>query len=519
MSGARRRSARLLAKDEFDLPVDLSEEALKEEAKIKSDLLKFPIDDEDWVVFFCEYFEYIEKNIGVCLSKIPALRNVTMGDLNKAGIEGGGFDIEFDIYGNTNYNIGLYYSLFSQFRDGTNKILSCDKINLLLSYVGKAVLRMADEYNKTSANELIAFLRKIVVIIELSVFKEVFLHYMTGDSTGHKHSIDFNYHNKTTHGWYIGIWLRKQEYLGIVTSSGKKSRIKYDNGLRLFVRNFLNRVITYMRKYTSNYPLKHEKPYNYSDDIRKVLKYPLPYNGEYQFNTPIHYYYISRKDWDCIPNFLLPEEARWVSFAKNFKHPSLWKNRPPQWWIKRIEDKKGLLNGYAWWKSGTDEEERNQKELVGTKNLAKWLAINGTLEEQYDVHAGLWDADNEDFEEAGMKFGGMSKNPKKKTKKTFKIIPDKDITLDPKINKELKYRLMLYFKYNADNCTNTNAKPDLIDNIYTNKLNSSLILDDFSAMDLPKRKVAKAAKAATYIPKLVPSSKMRTAHAAHAATR
>ena len=375
---------------------------------------------------------------------------------------------------------------------------------------------MADQYNKTSANELIAFLRKIVVILELSVFKEVFLHYMTGDSTGHKHSIDFNYHNKTTHGWYIGIWLRKQEYLGIVTSSGKKSRIKYDNGLRLFVRNFLNRVITYMRKYSSNYPLKHEKPYNYSDDIRKVLKYPLPYNGEYQFNPPIHYYYISREDWDCIPNFLLPEEARWVSFAKNFKHPSLWKNRPPQWWIKRIEDKKGLLNGYAWWKSGTDEEERNQKELVGTKNLAKWLAINGTLEEQYDVHAGLWDADNEDFEEAGMKFGGMSKNPKKKTKKTFKIIPDKDITLDPKINKELKYRLMLYFKYNADKCTNTNAKPDLIDNIYTNKLNSSLILDDFSAMDLPKRKVAKAA---TYIPKLVPSSKMRAAHAARAATR
>jgi hypothetical protein len=139
MSGARRRSARLLAKDEFDLPVVLSEEALKEEAKIKSDLLKFPIDDEDWVVFFCEYFEYIEKNIGVCLSKIPALHNVTMGDLNKAGIEGGGFDKAFDDYGNTNYNIGLYYSLFSQFRDGTNKILSCDKINLLLSYVGKAV--------------------------------------------------------------------------------------------------------------------------------------------------------------------------------------------------------------------------------------------------------------------------------------------------------------------------------------------------------------------------------------------
>lgn len=483
MSGVRRRSARLLAKEEVDIgDLEPSDAAKREEERIRNDEAKFPIDDEDWVVFFCEYFDFIENNIGECLSKIPELHNVSIGDLYKVGIDGGGFDNAFDNYGNTNFNIGLYYSLFTQFRDGTNKISGCNKINLLLSYVGKALLRMAGIYNSKSPNDLIAFLRKIVVILELSVFQEVFLHYMTGDSTGHKHSIDFTYHKKTTHNWYIGIWLRKQEYLGVVTSNGKNSRIKYDNGLRLFVRNFLNRVITYMRTYGSNYPLECEKPYNYSANIKKVLRDPLPYNGLYKYTAPMHYYYISKDDWDYMPNFLLPDDARWTSFAKNFKHPSKWHNPPPQWWIDRIEDKKGLLKGFAWWKSGTDVEEKFKILLEGTKDLAKWLAINGTLPEQYNEHSELWDADNEDFEEAGMKFGGfyggISKTPSKKTKKIFKIIPDKDITLDPQIKKELKYVLKQYFYYNADKCTNTNAssKCDLIDDIYTNKLINSSIL-------------------------------------------
>ena len=514
MSAPRRRSARLLAKEEFDIgDLELSDAAKREKKKIQDDEEKFPIDDEDWVVFFCEYFEYIENNIGVCLSKIPELSNVTIGKLYNVGIDGGGFDNAFDNYGDTNFNIGLYYSLFTQFRDGTNKINDCTKINLLLSYVGKAVLRMAGQNNSKSANDLIAFFRKIVVILELSVFQEVFLHYMTGDSTGHAHSIDFTYHNKATHNWYIGIWLRKQEYLGVVTSNGKNYRIKYDSGLRKFVRNFLNRLITYMRTHHSNYPLGYEKPYNYSGNIKKVLREPLPYNGLYKYNTPLHYYYISKDDWDYMPNFLLPDDARWTSFAKNFKHPSKWHNPPPQWWIDRIEDKYGLLQGFAWWKSGTDVEEDFEKRLKGTKNLAKWLAINGTLPQQYEEHSRLWDADNEDFEEAGMKFGGMSggisKTPSKRTKKIFKIIPDKDIALDPKINKELKYRLKQYFDFNKASCANTNAntKCDLIDDTYTNKLNSSIILY------CTAKKITQ--KAATSIPKKTsPPSKMRAARAA-----
>jgi hypothetical protein len=505
MSRTKKRSARLVDEGAFDLDTELSESAKREIEKIKIDEKNYPIDNDKWVQFFYEYFKYIEneKNMEICLSKIPELHNVSIADLYKVGIEGGGFDNAFDIHSDTEYNIKLYYSLFTQFKDGTNKIIGCDKLNLLLSYVGKAVLQIADEYREKSPFDLIAFLKKIVVILELSVFKQVFLHYMTGDSTGHTDSIEYR-HNTITHGWYFGIWIRKQEFLGIITNNGKNPRLKYDNGLRLFVRNFLNRVITYMRtKKSDYYPLKHEKPYNYSGDIKKVLRYPLPDDGVYQYTTPIHYYYISRDDWNNIPNFLLPEEAKLISFDKNknFVHPSKWKNPPPDWWIKRIKDKNGLLNGFAWWESGINEE-KYKKELEGTDNLKKWLAINGTLPQQYKSHAVLWDDDNKDYVEPVKKkvknksVGGVgiSENPSKKSNK-FKIIPDTDITLDPEINNKLKYALKSYYVYNKDIC----AKYELIDDVYSNKLNGSLLLSLTTEKinNLSKKKAAKAARAAT----------------------
>ena len=94
----------------------------------------------------------------------------------------------------------------------------------------------------------------------------------------------------------------------------------------------------------------------------------------------------------------------------------------------------------------------------------------------------------------------------KKTKRTFKIIPDKYFALDPQIKKELKRRLELYFDYNADICTNTNAEYDLIDDVYTNKLNRTILY--LTAEKKPH-------KAATSIPKKPLSpSKMRVARAA-----
>jgi hypothetical protein len=503
MSRTKKRSARLIDDGAFDLDTELSKTAIREIEKIKRDEEKYPIGNDKWVQFFYDYFKYIEneKNMEICLSKIPELHNVSIADLYKVGIEGGGFDNAFDIHSDTEYNIKLYYSLFTQFKDGTNKIIGCDKLNLLLSYVGEAVLKIADEYREKSPFDLIAFLKKIVVILELSVFKQVFLHYMTGDSTGDTERIDYR-HNTITHQWYIGIWIRKQEFLGIITRNGKNPRLKYDNGLRLFVRNFLNRVITYMRtKKSDYYPLKHEKPYNYSGDIKKVLRYPLPDNGVYQYTTPIHYYYISRDDWDNIPNFLLPEEAKLQSVHKKFEDPEKWNNPPPKWWIKRIEDINGLLNGFAWWKSGINEE-KYRKELEGTDNLKKWLAINGTLPQQYKSHADLWDYNNKDYVEPVKKKGknksvggvGISKNPSKKSKK-LNIIPDKDITLDPERREELNIALNSYYDYNKDIC----AKYELTDDVYSNKLNGSLLLylTTEKINNLSKKKAAKAARAAT----------------------
>lgn len=525
MSGLR-RSKRLLGKEEedgFDIDLELSDRAKEEIQKIVDDENNNPVTDEQWILFFCEYLLYIENNISLCLSKIPELQYVSINDLINADLNEGGFDKAFDIPSDIQFNIQLYYALFTQIRDRKNEIVDCRRLNLLLSYVGSAVILIGEQYNKISSSHLTNFLRKIVVILELSVFQQVFLLYMTGDSTGNTHRVDFEHHHDfLTHRWYIGIWIRKQEFLGVLTRKGKHPRKKYDNGLRLFVRNFLNRIILYMRKYCSNYPLGHIKPYEHSCNIKKVERDPLPYKAVPQVSTRMEYYYISRADWDYIPNFLLPASAEEESLSSNKekKHPSEWNNKPDQWWIDRIEDKKGLLGGFTWWESGTDVNEF-EKRLKYTKELAKWLAINGTLPEQYEEHSKLWDAD---FEEAGAKpvkyakvstsakvaklakFGGISamKQKKSSSKKEFKILSDKYITLDPQTNEVLKNILdmMQYFKFTNATCARTSDERIFNDNIYTNKLNSSVIL-----YNTDKKIIRKAVK------KTLPPSKKRVERA------
>jgi hypothetical protein len=493
-----RRSSRIanikIKKEEFTLSTDLSK---KSKILIKKNIdqeLKFPINNQEWIIFFCEYFDYIEKNMSVCLSKIPGLTHLKVNDLNKADLSSGGFDNEFDDYNKLNYNIGLYEELFKQFRDGTNKINNCAKLNLLLSYIGEAVLRIANIRNSTSPNDLIEFYRKIVAILELSVYQEVFLHYMTGDSTGQTNTIDFTYHhNKSTHLWYNGIWIRKQEYLGVLSGNGRNHWKKYDTGLRLFIRNYIGRLITYMRTYNLNYPLGYELPYNYSIDVKKRIRNPLPYNGVYQFSAPPENYYISREDWNHIPNFLLPHDAALYSFEKNFKHPSKWNYPPPQWWIDRTLH---LLQGFDWWNSGTDEEERYKKQLEGTKHLAKWFALNCILPQQYESYEIGWEADNEDFEEAGMSYGGASNIKTKYLKQInnnlFKIIPDKDITLDPIISKELKYKLSEYFKLNIVKSKDKQVEGYLRDYTFIDNLNNSIIYNaQYSAVKILEPKQLK----------------------------
>jgi hypothetical protein len=230
-----------------------------------------------------------------------------------------------------------------------------------------------------------------------------------------------------------------------------------------------------MRTYSLTYPLGYEVPYNYSADVKKREINPLPYNGVYRYSAPPENYYISRDDWDYIPNFLLPDDASWTSFAKNFKHPSKWNNPPPQWWIDRTLE---LLQGFAWWKSGSNEEEYYKNQLEKTKNLAKWLALNCILPQQYESYEIAWEAEEED-DEAGMSYGGGFKNRtiyfKQKNKKLFKIIPDKDIKLDPKIINELKHKLTEYFKLNIVNSKNKKVEGHLRDHTYIDNLNNSII--------------------------------------------
>jgi len=482
-----------------NLSTELTDKQKQRIARNREEELKFPINSQDWIIFFCEYFDYIGKNMGVCLKKVSGLSHFSVSDFYKVGIEAGGFDNEFDNHDALNFNIGLYDALFKQFKDGTNKINNCARLNLLLSYIGDAVLRMADYHKSTSINSLIEFYRRIATILELAVYPEIFMQYMTGDSSGNTTQIDFSYHDKTTHSWYIGIWLRKQEFLGVISGNGMNYLKKYDEGLRLFIRNYIRRLIAYMRIYSKNYPLGYEQPYNYSSDVKKVLKFPLPYDGVYQYAKPADNYYISRDDWDYIPNILLPSEAVWESFFKKYRDPKEWNNPPPKWWIDRTVS---MLDGFEWWEMNAAAVQRRSDNLEGTKQLTKWLALNSILPEQIESYDELWEVENE---EAGMDYQGGANSPKKGKKKAeyfnsgevlnkkFKILEDKVITLDNIIYKELNNKVMNYFKLNIEYKEGFGKKIEgyLRNDTYIDNLNSTILYcSHYSAVKVSKVKVS-----------------------------
>lgn len=387
-----------------------------------------------------------------------------------------------------NYNIGLYEELFKQFKDGTNKINYCDRLNLLLSYIGTAVLRMADYYKQTSKNELVEFYRKIALTLELAVYPEIFLHYMTGDSTGHTHNIDVKFKGQPNYNKYMGIWIRKQEFLGIITHNKKDYWKKFDSGLRLFIRNYIRRLIVYLRTYNVSYPLGYEVPYNYSEKPDKVLKNPLPYNGIYKYSTTVYYYYINFDDWQHIPNILLPRISRQTSLTKIYISPDKWKNPPPNWWIDRVLK---LFGGVKWWDISEESVNAMSRDLEGSKELAKWIKLNGILPQQYKTMSELWDAEYEDEAEYhGVYNGGSISKPfkYKRHKKHFKIVSDKDIIIDPITYKELKLKLKEYFKLNIVK-DNKNKEGYLRDGAFIDNLNTSILY----SMDknLPHDKILK----------------------------
>lgn len=467
----------------FDLLTKPAPKTLKIEKKNITEEKNFPINDARWVQFFYEYIQYIENNIGECLSKIPGHAPLKVCDLSKTDLAEGGFDKDLDIDITLDYNIGLYELLFTQFKDGTNKINSCTKLNLLLKYVGEAVLTIAQQHKNISIDELKEFYRKIAVILELAVYPEVFLHYMARDSKGVNNKVNFKVHNRKTHAWYNGIWIRKQEYLGVVSKSeGRDYLKKLDTGLRGFVRNYIRRIIIYMRVNNTSYPLGYELPYNWSHDPQITINNPpLPKDGVYKFNKPKEDYHICRDDWKYIPDFLLPKNGEGAcSLRKEYIDPSGWNKPPPEWWIKRTKE----LLGFAWWEKGVNIEAFRERlagheeiveemkaklvegkvklvrvrvKIVGTKALAKWKKLNCILEENYYFYETLWE---EEFKTAGippedssgeeMEGGGgfgykqASKFSSKKSPFNFEF--NKKFVLEQKIRKELIMKLNEYLK-------------------------------------------------------------------------
>ena len=473
----------------FTLSTNPSKQTREAEARYAREYSQFPIDDDDWVMFFCYYLDNIQNNIGVYLTKINSLRHLTEADLYKLNLSSGGFDSEFDNLSMLYFNIGLYEALFTQFKDGTNKINNCERLNQLISYLGSAMLRMSSYYNETSASALIEFYRKIATVLEIAVYPEAFLHFMTGDSTGGTHRVNNSIHDAAKMPLFIGIWIRKQEFLGFYTGKGKNYLKKFDNGLRLFVINYIRRLITYMRTYNELYPSGYEVPYNYS--ITDPVRIPLPYNGVYQYSAPPKNYYISRLDWMFIPNIFLPEDSQ--GEYKVYIEPAKWNNPPEPWWIERAT----AFFGYNWWTLNREQVNDISKPKIGSYEHRKWLTLNCILPQNYDTYLELWDYHDRVYDGNGgnssyvanavipvksakaanavkaaksvkaaipaipaipakptnhpirMKFAKPNVFKEFKEFKEFKIIPDEYRTIPEHINMELKKKLTEYFKLNV----------------------------------------------------------------------
>ena len=466
----------------YNLQVDLTAAAEKLKAKMLKEEKDNPVSDEQWCLYFYDYIKDIYNNIDNYLSKIPGGAILTQIYLDNTKLIDGGYDEAFSNQDSINYNIGLYTTLFKQFKDKTNTVYNCKRVNELLSWIGDAVLRLIANYNSISLISLIDFCKKIAVILEIAVYPEAFFYYITGDSSGKKEKILPRF---APNEWYKGIWIRKQEYLGVISSShGKDYLKKYDSGLRIFVRNYIRRLIDYMRKYDENYPLTHAQVYSYGIQIHT---YSLPKDGIFPEAPPKQDYIISPEDWGKIPKFLLPDGAAQLSFAKNHKPLNQWHNPPPDWWIERTKE---LLGGYEWWNNSDDNDrDKHQARLEGDdkKNLAKWKALNHILPENYELYSTAWDLewDDEHPDSAngvrGVVGGGGSPRTLTNKKKRFQILKDKEIALPPKICKELKSKLLEYFRLNIVEPDTNKIRDDkytegyLRDGNYINNLNTSII--------------------------------------------
>jgi len=263
--------------------------------------------------------------------------------------------------------------------------------------------------------------------------------------------------------------------------------------LRIFVRNYIRRLIGYMRTFDEDYPLGYAPVYILNNEVHT---YPLGKNGKPQVNpNPPTDYIISRDDWDCIPNFLLPEGEPQLSYLKNHRKPEKWHHPPPDWWLERT---KSLLK-YEWWDNSDDAHlAENIDRLHGTKELAKWKALNHMETKSYTYFEGLWEQVwNDDMEEdnaaAGAGPGIVTKMTGGGGKIEFQIFKDKDIALSNELCNRLKSKLLDYYLLDNATIAATTTNEDecyLRDHNYINNLknlnnsNNSIIYSQNNKADL-----------------------------------
>ena len=385
--------------------------ALKKKEKLP------PIHNQETVLvdFFVDYLNTIRLNIEEYLKAGDSGK--TVDSLSKLKITNGGFDRAFQYTHEkgvdfnrkkVTFNLDIYNRLFTQFAkfgnpgsdnkengmrlNGGTKL----RLNLLISYLGKAVLRLVEKCGGDE-KQLKELYSKIVVVLELAVEPNIFLHFMKQAK------------NKTK---YKVIRERSQEYFGIYKKETWDDKKDYDAGIRKFVLNYVRRLIIYMKTYDKEYDLGYEKPYNYSSNSAEALTFPLPEDGVYKYAEYKPHFRIHPLDFDFIPDALLIHYNKLPATTNKryqFKHyfdptesdrsKSAFYVIPDKDWVKEAVE----LFGGEWWKMPPNVVEARSTYLLSTKEQSQWTNLHMYDKEEYDEMLKTWyDEYGEDYDENGL---------------------------------------------------------------------------------------------------------------------
>jgi len=125
-----------------------------------------PIDDDVLVDFFEDYLDSIYRNIDGYLTAIKSDKKETYYEGQKITTDGFDKAFKLDDKMKIDFNLAIYKDLFTQFAEfGDPNKKDCGrlnggpelKLNKLISYIGKAVLRLAAAAEAVSQDELKTF--------------------------------------------------------------------------------------------------------------------------------------------------------------------------------------------------------------------------------------------------------------------------------------------------------------------------------------------------------------------------